>query len=127
MSVPATLSPLPTSASRGPLGNWWPERERLQQPFRIERRRGDRWPLHGVATLLSLGVDLGILVELDTLGCSPWWLAGRSITPIAVGTRVSVGFSDQRCRPGIAHVQRCERASDGRYRIALRFDGTALC
>jgi hypothetical protein len=77
-----------------------------------------------MATILALGVDLGVVVELTALECAPWWLVGRSMTPITVGTRVTIGFSDPRCRPGSAVVERCERCVDlDEYRIALRFDG----
>jgi hypothetical protein len=74
--------------------------------------------------MLALGVDLGVLVELDALECAPWWLAGSSITPITVGTRVTIGFSHPHCRPSTAIVERCERrpGAEG-YRIAVRFDG----
>lgn len=101
----------------------WPGREQLRPDFRLERRRAMRWRLAGTATLLTLGVDLGFLVELDRLDCAPWWLAGESITPLTVGTRVSVGFSNPSCRPNPAVVMRCERLKCGRYRIAMRFEG----
>jgi hypothetical protein len=67
-----------------------------------------------------------VLVELDRLDCSPWWLAGDAITPITVGTRVSVGFSNPACRPGTAIVMRCERVREDAFRVALRFDGSTL-
>lgn len=103
---------------------WWPGRERLRPDFRIDRRGGCRWAVRGTATMLALGVDLGVLVELDALECAPWWLAGSSITPITVGTRVTIGFSHPHCRPSTAIVERCERrpGAEG-YRIAVRFDG----
>lgn len=105
----------------------WPGRERLRPDFRIDRRRAPRWRLHGTATLLTLGVDLGVLVELEDLDCAPWWLAGESEIPLTVGMRVSVGFSNPTCRPNVAIVMRCERARSGKYRIALRFDGALAC
>lgn len=104
----------------------WSERELLRPDFRVDRRRAPRWRVPGTATLLTLGVDLGFLVELDRLDCAPWWLAGDSITPMTVGTRVSVGFSCPSCRPNAALVMRCERQKNGRYRIALRFDGVLI-
>lgn len=109
------------------LGTWWEGRELLRADFRMDRRRAPRWWVRGTATLLSLGADMGILIELDRLDGSPWWIAGDSITPITVGTRVSVGFSDPSGRPAIAMVMRCERQGGGRYRVALRFDGTSPC
>ena len=124
--LPAGRDPLP--AGRDPLGHWWPGRERLVADFRIDRRRADRWLQWGSATLLSLGANLGLLVELENLECAPWWLSGTSETPITVGTRVSVGFSDPCSRASIAVVMRCERAgAGGRYRITARFDGTSPC
>ncbi|MEY5031919.1 MAG: hypothetical protein RL354_950 [Planctomycetota bacterium] len=80
--------------------------------------------VRGTATMLALGVDLGVLVELDALECAPWWLAGSSSTPITVGTRVTIGFSHPDCRPSTAVVERCERriGTEG-YHIAVRFDG----
>jgi hypothetical protein len=106
---------------------WWPGRERLTPDFRLDRRRSPRWRIHGTTTLLGLGVDLGKLLELSNLDCSPWWLAGDSQTRAEVGMRVSVGFSNPMCRPNAATVMRCERTASGRYRIALRFDGAFLC
>lgn len=106
---------------------WWPGRERLRPDFRIDRRSTPRWRLHGTATLLTLGVDLGIVVELKDLDCAPWWLAGESEIPLAVGMRVSVGFSNPTCRPNLAVVMRCERARSGKYRIAVRFEGALAC
>ncbi len=127
MPAVASLPSAPSTANRGPLGAWWPGRERLEPVFRLNRRRSERWSLRGTATLLSLGADLGVLIELDRLDCAPWWLAGDSITPITVGARVSIGFSDPACRPAIAVVRRCERTPAGRYRVAVRFDGASPC
>jgi|GEM_PF-1256279 len=104
----------------------WPGRERLQPDFRLERRRSQRWRLFGTATLLGLGPSLGTLLELTDLDCAPWWLAGESDSCVVVGTRVSVGFSNPACRPDTATAMRCERTRDGRFRIALRFDGAFL-
>lgn len=128
MSLVMSSSTDARTAVGGPLGTWWPGRECLLTAFRVNRRSSDRWALRGTATLLSLGADLGLVVELDRLAGAPWWLAGSSITPLTVGTRVSVGFSDPCCRPGTAVVVRCERSS-GRapYRIAVRFDGRSPC
>lgn len=123
MSVSQSSSPVPYTAEAGAFGAWWPGREHLQPTFRLERRRTERWRLHGTATMLSLGVDMGMLIELDHLDCAPWWLAGESITPITVGMRVSIGFSNPACRPNTAVVMRCERLRSGRYRVAVRFDG----
>lgn len=121
MSLLAGPAYNPTSMPAIPA--FWPGRELLRPDFRLERRRAPRWRVSGTATLLTLGVDLGFLVELDRLDCAPWWLAGESITPLTVGTRVSVGFSNPQCRPNPAVVMRCERLKCGRYRIALRFEG----
>jgi hypothetical protein len=130
MPALARSSIAPFAASSGPIGAWWPGRERLAPNFRLNRRCEDRWSLRGVATLLSLGVDLGILIELDQLDCAPWWLAGNSITPIAVGTRVSIGFSNPGCRSSLAIVMRCQRTAAGfgsdRYRVAVRFVSDSL-
>lgn len=68
-----------------------------------------------------LGSGLGTLLELDQLDGSPWWIGGSSDLPAAVGTRVSVGFSDPSARPSQGVVMRCERKGD-RYRIAVNFD-----
>ncbi|MDI9404042.1 MAG: hypothetical protein QM516_09240, partial [Limnohabitans sp.] len=64
--------------------------------------------------------------ELTRLDGSPWWLGGDSTTSIAPGTRVSVGFSDPNGRPATATVERCEGMGQGRWRIAVRFDGGAF-
>ena len=121
----------PTRSALEPRGNStlpasWPGRERLRPDFRLDRRRAPRWRLYGTATLLGLGADLGTMAELANLDCAPWWLAGESESCIVVGTRVSVGFSNPSCRPNWATVMRCERSREGRYRIALRFDGAFL-
>jgi len=99
----------------------------LVERFRLDRRRAPRWRLFGTATLLGLGPNLGMLLELTKLDCSPWWLAGESESCIVVGTKVSVGFSNPACRPNTATVMRCECTRVGNYRIALRFDGAFLC
>jgi hypothetical protein len=109
------------------LPTWWPGRERLTPDFRLDRRRAPRWRIHGTTTLLGLGVDLGKLLELSNLDCSPWWLAGDSSARTEVGMRVSVGFSNPMCRPNAGTIMRCERTHAGLYRIALRFDGAFLC
>lgn len=101
----------------------WPARERLRPDFRVERRRNPRWPVRGMATVLPLGVDLGVVVELDRLDGAPWWIGGDAVTPLRVGARVSVGFSAPEGRPATGEIMRCEPKADGRYRIAIRFDG----
>jgi hypothetical protein len=126
MSALAISPPIVESATRGPLGLWWPARERLRPNFRLNRRCTDRWDLEGEATILALGVDLGVIAELRHLDCAPWWIAGDSERPVAVGSRVCVGFSAVECRPATAEVRRCERRQGGEYRIALRFDGREL-
>jgi hypothetical protein len=126
MSALASPPPLIEAVPRGALGVWWPARERLRPSFRLNRRCTDRWELEGEATILTLGVDLGVIAELRNLDCAPWWIAGDSETPVAVGSRVCVGFSSIDGRPATAHVRRCERKRDGAYRIALEFDGRSV-
>jgi hypothetical protein len=126
MSALAVSPPLIEAVPRGALGLWWPAREQLRPTFRLNRRCTDRWELDGVATVLALGTDLGVITELTSLDCAPWWIAGESVIPVAVGARVSVGFSARECRPASAEVRRCERLRAGTYRIALRFDGRSL-
>ena len=134
--VPMSVATMPPQSSTRParepcaefsLPGIWPGRERLRPDFRIDRRRTPRWKLHGTATLLSLGVDLGRIAELGDLDSSPWWLAGRSQTPLTVGMRVSVGFSNPMYRPSVGRIMRCERQPCGAYRIAMRFEGALCC
>lgn len=132
MSASSLLQYPPTRSAQDPRGYTalpasWPGRERLQPDFRLDRRRAPRWRLFGTATLLGLGPNLGMLLELTKLDCSPWWLAGESESCIVVGTKVSVGFSNPACRPNTATVMRCECTRVGNYRIAMRFDGAFLC
>ena len=101
----------------------WPGRGRLRSEFRLDRRTSPRWRIPGNATILSLGHELGLVVELHGLDGSPWWLAGDSITPVAENMRVSVGFSDPNGRPATGIVMRCDNFGEGRFRIAIRFDG----
>ena len=101
----------------------WPQRDRLRPDFRIDRRSNPRWPVRGNASVLPLGADLGVVVELDRLDGSPWWIGGDATTPLRVGARVSVGFSAPDGRPATGSVMRCEPKSDERFRIAIRFDG----
>jgi hypothetical protein len=104
----------------------WPGRERLRQRFRCDRREQPRWPVVGSATILTLGAELGTVVELRRLDGAPWWLGGDSSTPIAPGTKVSVGFSHPDGRPARGVVARCEGFGEGRFRIAVRFDGDGV-
>ncbi len=104
----------------------WPQRDELRSPFRIDRRETARWSVLGSASLLTLGHDLGRLIELHDLDGAAWWLAGVSDAPIAVGSRVSVGFSDPSARSSSATVMRCDAIRHERFRIAVQFDGAAL-
>lgn len=106
-----------------PAERYWPSRERLRPDFRVDRRRNPRWQVRGRATILTLGVDLGVVVELDRLDGAPWWIGGDASTPVKVGSRVSVGFSAPEGRPATGEVMRCEPKGAGWYRVAIRFDG----
>jgi hypothetical protein len=103
-------------------GECWPLRELLAQDFRVDRRGGARWPVAGSATLLGLGVSLGLVVELDRLTGAPWWLSGTARERVAVGTKVSIGFSDPAARPAAGTVVRAVRDGDDAWRVAVRFD-----
>jgi len=61
------------------------------------------------------------MAELDALEGGPWWLKGEAASPVDIGTRVSVGFSDPAARPANGEVTRCELCQGGRYQIAIRF------
>ncbi|MFM7260528.1 MAG: hypothetical protein ACKO3W_07980 [bacterium] len=100
----------------------WPGRDRLRQRFRCDRRESPRWPVLGNATILTLGAELGTVVELTRLDGSPWWLGGDATTPLAVGTKVSVGFSHPGGRPARGVIARCEGFGEGRFRMAVRFE-----
>lgn len=104
----------------------WPGREGLQSKFRCDRRQTARWVVPGRATILALGTELGNVSELTRLDGSPWWLAGDARESIAPGTRVSVGFSEPEGRPACGFVERCEGFGDGRFRVAIRFDGASV-
>lgn len=104
----------------------WPGRDGLQSRFRCDRRQSARWVVPGHATILSLGAELGNLIELTRLDGAPWWLAGDARESIAPGTRVSVGFSEPEGRPACGFVERCEGFGDGRFRVAIRFDGASV-
>jgi hypothetical protein len=105
----------------------WPFRELLAPDFKVERRRGERWDVPGVATLLALGKGLGAVLELHSLTGSPWWLSGRcsveKIGLIPVGTLVSVGFSSPEGRPAHGVIERCTQVADGDFAVAIRFTG----
>jgi len=103
-------------------GEGWPLRELLAQDFRVDRRARSRWPVAGGATLLGLGAALGAVVELDELVGAPWWLSGTARTPLAAGTRVSIGFSDPEARTATGTVLRCVPTQGDAWRIAVRFD-----
>ncbi|MBI1304057.1 MAG: hypothetical protein GC172_09755 [Phycisphaera sp.] len=103
-------------------GDGWPLRELLAQDFRVERRTTPRWPVAGSATLLGLGAGLGAVVELDGLVGAPWWLSGTAREKLAVGTKVSIGFSDPDARPASGTVVRAVRQDGDAWRIAVRFD-----
>lgn len=105
----------------------WPFEELLRADFRVERRRNPRWKVAGHATLLGLGPALGLMVELDELDGSPWWIGGSAISAVPEGTKVSVGFSDPNGRPAQGVVMRCEKKRDDRYRIAIRFEQSSIC
>lgn len=122
------LSGHPSASAWG--ARWdWPLRELLAPDFRVDRRSAARWPVAGTATLLALGSGLGVVVEIDSLEGSPWWLSGFTSTPIEPGTRVSVGFSDPHGRPASGVVERCRAtpraqsggADGGRFQVAIRF------
>jgi len=104
----------------------WPERAQLRARFRCDRRESPRWVVPGHATILALGGGLGNVVELSRLDGSPWWLAGDAAEEIALGTRVSVGFSEPEGRPACGVVERCEGFGQGCFRIAIRFDGAPV-
>ena len=104
----------------------WQGRELLTRRFRIERRDRSRHPVDGTATILGLGAELGRMIELTRLDTAPWWLGGDALEPVAVGIRVSVGFSRPDARPASAVVRRCDRLPGGLHRIALEFDGAAV-
>ena len=105
----------------------WPFRELLAPDFKVERRRGERWDIPGVATLLALGKGLGAVLELHSLEGSPWWLSGRCSVEetglIPVGTLVSVGFSSPDGRPAQGVVERRTRCPGGGFVVAIRFTG----
>jgi hypothetical protein len=104
----------------------WPGRDALQPRFRCNRRQSPRWTVPGHATILALGTELGNLIELARLDGSPWWLAGDASESMPAGTRVSVGFSEPDGRPAYGFVERCEGFGEGRFRIAIRFDGALV-
>jgi hypothetical protein len=104
----------------------WPGRDALQPRFRCNRRQSPRWTVPGHATILALGTELGNLIELTRLDGSPWWLAGDASESMPAGTRVSVGFSEPDGRPACGFVERCEGFGEGRFRIAIRFDGALV-
>jgi hypothetical protein len=104
----------------------WPGRDRLRQRFRCDRRENSRWIVAGTATILTLGAELGTVVELERLDGSPWWLAGDSSVAVAPGTKVSIGFSHPDGRPARGFVARCEGFGEGRFRIAVRFEGDGV-
>ncbi|MFM7053021.1 MAG: hypothetical protein ACKOYN_12960 [Planctomycetota bacterium] len=95
----------------------------LRRPFRVERRAATRWAIPGNATMLTLGTVLGTVVDASELEGGPWWVAGVSEKALPRGTRVSVGFSEPSCRPATGLVERCNLRQDGRFRLAVRFDG----
>jgi hypothetical protein len=105
----------------------WPFRELLAPDFKVERRRGERWHVPGVATLLALGKELGTVLEVHSLTGSPWWLSGRcsmdETSLIPVGTTVSVGFSSPEGRPAQGVVNRYTRCPNGGFVVAIRFTG----
>jgi hypothetical protein len=107
-------------------GTAWPERAQLRARFRCDRRESPRWVVPGHATILALGGGLGNVIELSRLDGAPWWLAGDATEQIASGTRVSVGFSEPDGRPATGIVERCEGFGQGRFRIAIRFDGAPV-
>jgi len=104
----------------------WPGRDRLRQRFRCDRRETPRWSVAGSATILTLGTELGTVVELTRLDGAPWWLGGDAVVPIAPGTKVSIGFSHPDGRPARGVVVRCEGFGEGRYRIAVRFEADGV-
>lgn len=100
----------------------WRDRELLQRVFRVDRRGCNRWNVEGCATLLGLGAHLGCLIELDQLEAAPWWISGHARIPIALGARVSLGFSDRAGRAAAGTVQRCEAQLVCGFRVAVQFD-----
>jgi hypothetical protein len=104
----------------------WPARSNLRSAFKLDRRASERWSVEGTASVLTLGHDLGVVIELHNLDGAAWWLAGFSSAPLAVGSRVSVGFSDPSARPATATVARCEGFGEAQFRLALQFDGVSF-
>ena len=104
------------------------EDERFVEPpgeraaLRFERRRLDRWPIHGVAVAHQLaGEGFGRRSTLRLRDESVEGLGAWSDRPLEPGTLLSVGFASpgEPIRTGV--VLRCLPCGDG-YRIAIRFE-----
>jgi hypothetical protein len=90
--------------------------------FRFERRRNDRWPSDGQATLFRLdGNHFGQMVELDIQDYSYGGCGGVSDTAVEPGTMVSVGFSMQGATARRGVVVSCRPCGHG-YRVGMRFE-----
>ena len=90
--------------------------------LRIDRRHGDRWPVHGVAVAhIVAGERFGERITMRLQNESDDGLGVVADRPLEPGAIVSVGFATpgQPIRTGV--VVRCLPCGEG-YRTAIRFE-----
>jgi hypothetical protein len=94
----------------------------IDGPLRFERRRNDRWPIHGTATAFRIcGEEFGTIHELKLTDVSCEGLGALCDTIIEPGACVTLGFSNPGYLARRGTVVRCMPCGCG-YRVGVRFE-----
>ncbi len=93
----------------------------VSDSFQFNRRRDERRAIDGDAVaVFTETIGPGKIVSVSLLDASETGLGVRSSVPVAPGAAFSL-MSDRSVRPRhVGIVVRCERETDGSYRVGLR-------